>query len=207
VTGPARRGVLGLEIDALTTAQAVDRCTAAVVHGEYLPVGMVNTAKVVSMWRNERLRRALTGCRMVLPDGRPLVWASRLLRSPLPERVTGIDLFFRLLAQAARRSYRVYFLGAEANVLVCVLAEVRCSYPGLVVAGARDGSFGPEEGACVAAEIREAGADLLFLGMTSPRNEFFISEWGQHAGVKVAHGVAGSFDVLAGLTRRAPGAS
>lgn len=204
MTGTARRDVLGLEVDALTMAQAVGRCTEAVDRGDYLPVGVVNAAKVVAMLRNEQLHRAVAGCGMVLPDGQSVVWASRLLRAPLPERVAGIDLFFRLLAEAARRSYRVYFLGTQADVLVCVLAEVHCSYPGLVVAGAHDGHFRPEEEAAVAAEIRDSGADLLFVGMTSPRQELFISQWGQLTGVKVAHGVGGSLKTLAGLTRRAP---
>lgn len=197
----ARRDVLGLGVDALTMAQAVGRCTEAVDRGDYLPVGVVNAAKVVAMRRNERLRRAVAGCGMVLPDGHSVVWVSRLLRAPLPERVAGIDLFFRLLAEAARRSYRVYFLGTQADVLVCVLAEVQCSYPGLVVAGAHDGHFRPEEEAGVAAEIRDSAADLLLVGMTSPRKELFISRWGQLTGVKVAHGVGGSFETLAGLSR------
>jgi N-acetylglucosaminyldiphosphoundecaprenol N-acetyl-beta-D-mannosaminyltransferase len=172
--------------------------------GDYLPVGMVNAAKVMSMRRDDELRRAVTGCGMVLPDGQSVVWASRLLRTPLPERVAGVDLFVRLLAEAARRAYRVYFLGAQADVLVCLLAEVRCSYPGLVVAGAHDGYFSPGEDPAIAAEIKESAADLLFVGMSSPRKELFLSRWGPHTGVKVAHGVGGSFDVLAGLTRRAP---
>lgn len=200
----SRRDVLGIPLDALTMAQAVDRCTAAVDRGNYLSVGMVNAAKVMSMRRSTELRRAVTGCGVVLADGQSVVWASRLLGAPLPERVAGIDLFYRLLAEAARRSYRVYFLGAQADVLVCLLAEVRASYPGLVVAGAHDGYFSPDEDSAVAAEIRESGADLLFVGMSSPRKELFLNRWGQHTGVSVAHGVGGSFDVLAGLTRRAP---
>lgn len=204
MTGSPRRDVLGLPVDALTMAQAVDRCTAAVDRGDYLSVGMINAAKVMSMRRSAELRQAVTGCGMVLPDGQSVVWASRLLGAPLPERVAGIDLFYRLLAEAARRSYRVYFLGAQADVLVCLLAEVSCSYPGLVVAGAHDGYFSPDEDPAVAAEIKESGADMLFVGMSSPRKELFLSRWGQHTGVSVAHGVGGSFDVLAGLTRRAP---
>ena len=200
----ARQDVLGLTLDGFTMAQAVDRCTTAVERGDYLPVGMINAAKVVTMRGDEQLRDAVTSCGMVLADGQSVVWASRLLGSPLPERVAGIDLFSRLLAEAAQRGHRVYFLGAEASVLELMLAEVRRRFPGLVVAGARDGYYPVGQDRDVAAGILKAGADILFLGMTSPRKELFISRWGLLTGVKVAHGVGGSFDVLAGVTRRAP---
>jgi N-acetylglucosaminyldiphosphoundecaprenol N-acetyl-beta-D-mannosaminyltransferase len=200
----ARQDVLGLRLDGLTMAQAVDRCTTAVERGDYLPVGMINAAKVVTMQEDDRLRDAVTSCGMVLADGQSVVWASRLLGSPLPERVAGIDLFSRLLGVAARRALRVYFLGAEASVLALLLAQVRRSFPGLIVAGAHDGYYPAEQDQDVAAEIRGSGADILFVGMTSPRKEMFISQWGPLTGVKVAHGVGGAFDVLAGVTRRAP---
>jgi N-acetylglucosaminyldiphosphoundecaprenol N-acetyl-beta-D-mannosaminyltransferase len=202
---PQPRELLGIGIDPLTLPQAVDACTAAVERGGYLPVGVVNAAKIVSMRRDPELHDAVSGCGLVLADGQSVVLASRLLGAPLPERVAGIDLFFGLLAEASRRAYRVYFLGAHPDVLMCVLAEVRCSYPGVVVAGAHDGYFRPGEEATIAAEIKDSGADLLFVAMSSPRKELFIHQWGRHTGVKVAHGVGGSFDIVAGVTRRAPG--
>jgi N-acetylglucosaminyldiphosphoundecaprenol N-acetyl-beta-D-mannosaminyltransferase len=127
-----------------------------------------------------------------------------MLGQPLPERVAGIDLFLELLDEAARRAYRVYFLGARRDVLDRMLTEVGRRYPGLALAGARDGYFrGPEE-PDVAAEIRRSRPDLLFVGMSSPAKELFTSRWGESTGASLVHGVGGSFDVLAGLTRRAP---
>jgi N-acetylglucosaminyldiphosphoundecaprenol N-acetyl-beta-D-mannosaminyltransferase len=203
--GPqTRREVLGISLDALTMARAVTRCTDAVERGGYLSVGVVNAAKVVAMHRDERLRRAVTSCGMVLADGQAVVWASRLLGSPLPERVAGIDLFHQLLGQAAARGYRVYFLGARPDVLPRTVTEAVRRYPGLIVAGASDGYFRADEDPAVAAKIRRLGPDLLFLGMGSPRKELFLSEWGAGTGASVVHGVGGSFDILAGITRRAP---
>ncbi len=201
---PGRQEVLGIGFDALTMPRAVSRCTEAVERSAYLSVGVVNAAKVVAMRRDERLRDAVSGCGIVLADGQSVVWASRLLGSPLPERVAGIDLFQELLGQAARRGYRVYLLGARPDVLPRTQAEAVRRYPGLIVAGASDGYFPADEASAVAAKIRRLGPDMLFLGMSSPRKELFLSEWGASTRASVVHGVGGSFDILAGLTRRAP---
>ncbi len=200
----ARSNLLGISFDALTMSQAVARCTDALERDGYLSIGVVNAAKIVAMRRDFRLRQAVTECRMILADGQSVVWASRMLRMPLPERVTGIDLFQALLAEADRRGLRVYFLGARRDVLTRMLREIEHKYPELSVAGVRDGYFREEEEPEVAEEIRAAGADLLFLGMSSPKKELFLSKWGEATGARVAHGVGGSFDILAGLTRRAP---
>ena len=202
--GLTRRQPFGIAVDALTMPQAVERCTDAVEQRGYLSVGVVNAAKVVAMRRNEPLRQAVGGCGMVLADGQSVVWASRVLGAPLPERVAGIDLFLELLDEAARRAYRVYFLGARRDVLDRMLTEIGRRYPDLTVAGARDGYFRAGEEPDVAAEIRRSAPDLLFVGMSSPAKELFASRWGQSTGAMVVHGVGGSFDVLAGLTRRAP---
>ncbi len=199
-----RHDLFGLPFDPLTMAQAMDRCRAAIQDGEYLSVGVVNAAKVMTMRRDAQLREAVTGCEMVLADGQSVVWASRMLRAPLPERVAGIDLFLELLAEAAKEAHRVYFLGARRDVLARMLEEIRRRFPGLQVAGARDGYFGPDEEAAVAEEIRRSGADLLFIGMSSPKKELFLDRWGKATRALVVHGVGGSFDVLAGLTNRAP---
>jgi N-acetylglucosaminyldiphosphoundecaprenol N-acetyl-beta-D-mannosaminyltransferase len=204
VADPARPNMLGTPIDALTMTQAISRCTEAIDAGSYLSIAVVNAAKIIAMRRDATLRHAVTGCHMVLADGQSVVWASRVLGAPLPERVAGIDLFQGLLAEAERRGNRVYFLGARQETLARMLDQVEVLYPGLKVAGARDGYFSSEEEAAVVAGIRESGAEMLFLGMSSPKKELFVSKWGEAAGVKVAHGVGGSFDVLAGLTRRAP---
>lgn len=200
----ARRDLFGIGVDALTMTQAVGRCTDAVQRGGHLSIGMVNAAKVVAMHRDEQLRHAVAGSGMVLADGQSVVWASRMLGSPVPERVAGIDLFLELLDEADRHGYCVYFLGARRDVLDRMLAEVGRRYPGLAVAGARDGYFRPDEEPEVAAEIRRSGANLLFIGMTSPKKELFVSQWGKTTQASVVHGVGGSFNVLAGVTRRAP---
>jgi N-acetylglucosaminyldiphosphoundecaprenol N-acetyl-beta-D-mannosaminyltransferase len=202
--GCSRSNLLGISVDPLTMSQAVSRCAEAVEKRSYLSIGMVNAAKLVAMRTDDRLRGAVTGCELVLADGQSIVWASRLLGSPVPERVAGIDLFQELLSQAGRQSGRVFFLGARQAVLDAMLEQLRLRYPRLTVAGARHGYFQPGDEAEIADTILRSGTDMLFVGMSSPGKELFMSEWGRRTGAAVVHGVGGSFDVLGGLTRRAP---
>jgi N-acetylglucosaminyldiphosphoundecaprenol N-acetyl-beta-D-mannosaminyltransferase len=204
IKGAARQDLFGMSLDAFTMAQAVTRCVEAIEHRQYVSIAVVNAAKVVWMRRDSALRRAVTSSDIVLADGQSVVWASRLLGAPLPERVAGIDLFMELLTEAEQRGYRVYFLGARSDVLTRMLAAVSHRFPALTVAGSRDGYFSVDEEPKVAEEIRDSRADLLFLGISSPKKELFLDRWGQSTGVYVTHGVGGSFDVLAGASARAP---
>ena len=110
----------------------------------------------------------------------------------------------RLLELADQEGRSVYLLGATPDTLERMLARIAERYPRLRIAGARDGYFRDDEAAAVADEIAESGADMLFLGITSPKKEIFLGTHGPKLGVPVLHGVGGSFDVLAGVTRRAP---
>lgn len=196
--------VFGISIDALTMSQAVRRCAQAVERRETLIVGVVNVAKLVRMQDDPLLRAAVTSAGLLIADGMGVVWASRLLHRPLPERVPGIDLFAKLLELANERSLSIYLLGARQDVLDKVLERISTRYPGARVAGARNGYFDDGEVPGILAAIRASGADLLFIGISSPKKEFFLACWGPGLGVPVCHGVGGSFDVLAGEVRRAP---
>jgi N-acetylglucosaminyldiphosphoundecaprenol N-acetyl-beta-D-mannosaminyltransferase len=119
-------------------------------------------------------------------------------------RVAAIALCPRRRVEAARGGLPVYFPGARAEVLAELVARLRVQLPGLRVAGAQHGYFADEEAPAVADAIAASGAQMLFLGMTSPKKETFVATYGERTGARVVHGVGGSFDVLAGVVRRAP---
>lgn len=200
----SRQSLFGLEIDAMTMAEVLDRATADVRERRRLLIGVVNAAKVVKMRKDELLRDSLLQADVLLADGQAVVWASRILGHPLPERVAGIDLFERLLESADRNHESVFFLGARPEVLEALLVQVGIRFPGLRVAGSRDGYFSADESSEVADEIATSTADMLFLGITSPKKEIFLARFGDNLNVPLMHGVGGSFDILAGVTRRAP---
>lgn len=202
-TTPTRH-LFGLEVDALTMDQTVALAERAIRQHERLLIGVVNAAKIAKLNADPVLRDSLLEADVLLADGQSVVWASRLLRQPLPERVAGIDLFEELLGVADRGHLRVFLLGAKPDVLTRVEQEIAVRWPGVVIAGSRDGYFTEAEADEVAEQIAGSAPDLLFLGMTTPKKENFIGRYGERLGVPVQHGVGGSFDVLAGVTARAP---
>ena len=199
-----KRELLGIPVDALTMEEVLDRIDKTILERGRLRIGVVNAAKLVNMRRDATLRQDVLSSDLILADGMSVVWASRLLGRPLPERVTGIDLMLGMLLRGAAMGHRVYCLGATEEVLERVAARTATDYPGLGLAGWRHGYFGPDEEPWVAAAIAAARADILLVAMTSPRKEHFMARWGDQLGVPVCHGVGGSFDILAGKVRRAP---
>ena len=199
-----RQQLFGLPIDAATLDEALTRCEVAIRTRSRALVGVVNAAKIVNVRKDANLRDSLLECDMILADGQSVVWASKVLSRPLPERVAGIDLFEGLLNLADQKHYSVYLLGATPAVVAALAETIGNRFPDAVIAGWRDGYFSDEEAESVANEIARARPDMLFLGMVSPKKEIFLGRFGAGLGVPVLHGVGGSFDVMAGVTRRAP---
>lgn len=196
------REILGYPMLAATMDEVVGLCGDAVALRRPVQIGVLNAAKVVNAARDTGLHEAMLSCDVILADGQSVVWASRMLGEPLPERVTGIDLFVRLLELADAEHLSVFLLGATPEVVEKVATVMGTTYPGARLAGYRDGYFDDAE--AVAQEIAASHADMLFLGMTSPKKEKFLERYQPIMNVPVTHGVGGSFDILAGVTKRAP---
>jgi N-acetylglucosaminyldiphosphoundecaprenol N-acetyl-beta-D-mannosaminyltransferase len=171
-------------------------------HPHYIAV--VNAAKIVKMKSDQELRASVLSADLVGADGVPVVWASKLLGMPLPGRVNGTDLMYRLLERASEKNYRVFFFGAQEAVLQKVLEIVRREYPGVQIAGHRNGYFKASEESQIARTIRDCRPDILFIAFSTPKKELWVKNYFQVMQVPVIHGVGGSFDVMAGLIPRAP---
>lgn len=165
---------------------------------------VVNAGKVVLIHKDPRLRAIVASCALVNADGQSVVWATRLLGTPAPERVTGIDLFLTLLRVAADRGYSVYFLGARESVVEAVVGRARREHSALRVAGWRNGYWDHGGDQAVVDAVRAAGPDILFVGISSPKKEYWLAEHLERLGVPFSMGVGGSFDVYAGRVKRAP---
>lgn len=201
---PKRVDVMGCPVDSLTLDETVAEVERIVDRGTPTQHMAINAAKFVAMQRNRELRAAVFGSGLINADGASIVWASRWLGNPLPERVAGCDLFEALLAAAPSRGWRVYLLGARPKTLKRVVETAKERYPGIEIAGARDGYFTPAEEPGVAEAIRASHAQLLFVGISSPKKETFLARWLTTMDVPLAMGVGGSFEILAGTLTRAP---
>jgi N-acetylglucosaminyldiphosphoundecaprenol N-acetyl-beta-D-mannosaminyltransferase len=200
----ARAQVLGCSIDRVDMNETLGMVEDIIANGEFTQHMAINAAKLVTMHDDPKLTQIVDGCGLVNADGQAVVWASRMLGDPLPERVAGIDLMHELLALAERKGYRVFFLGARAEVLQTAVEKIHALHPELAIAGARDGYFGADEEPALCEEIRASRPDILFVAMSSPRKEYFLGEHGRSFGAPFVMGVGGSIDVIAGITRRAP---
>jgi len=182
----------------------VERCQAIIERGAFAQQVSINAAKLVTLKKDSAMRDVVNRCELVNADGQSVVWASRLLGDPLPERVAGIDLMHALIAMAEREGYGIYILGARREVLDTAVRQLREIHPDLRIVGYRDGYFSEEESPEVAAAIRHSGAQILFVAMSSPRKEHWLGEHGPTLNVPFVMGVGGSIDIVAGITRRAP---
>lgn len=196
--------LFGIAVHTIRMDRALDIVDEAIARRERLQIGVINAAKVVNMKRDPLLGEDVRASDLILADGIAIVWASRVLGRPLPERVTGIDLFTGILERGSRRCYRIYCLGATEEISLKTVETIRQRYPGIVIAGRSNGYFTTEQEQSVAGAIAASRADVLFVAMTSPKKENFMARWGDTMGVPVRHGVGGSFDVMAGKVERAP---
>lgn len=178
------------------------------IKGDFLQHVVVNVAKLVHMQTDKLLSDSVKACDMINIDGMGVVLGARFCGHKVIERVAGVDLFYELLAMSAKRDFPVFLLGATEEVVAKTADKVQALYPQLTLAGFHHGYFfGNKEGEdeeAIVKMIKDSGAKLLFVAITSPKKENFINKWQDKLGVDFVMGVGGTFDVVAGKVKRAP---
>ena len=201
----ARIDFLGIPIDALTfneTLSCVDRYIDSCQPHQLIAI---NAAKIVIAHQNPEFLNILRQSDLNFVDGKPIMFAARLLGDRFPELISGHFLMESMVARAAKHGYSVYFLGAKPDVTAKVVDVFRNRYSGLNIAGWRNGFWKPEEEHEVVDCVRESGAHILFLALGTPRKEKWINQYKVELQVPVCMGVGGSFDIVAGLLKVEPG--
>jgi len=196
--------MMGCQIDNLSMEETLQTVEAFVQTGLPHQHVVINVDKLVKASRDDKLRRIINDCQLINVDGMPVVWASRLLGKPLKERVAGVDLFESLMRRSAEKGWRVYLLGARQDVVSAVEQVYTVKYPGLTIAGYRNGYWKPEEEAEVVKRIKATQADILFVAISSPKKEHFLGRYQAEMKIPFAMGVGGTFDVVVGKVKRAP---
>lgn len=196
--------ILGCRLDLVDTDEATSRVLASAREHAGAQVVTLGTEMVVLAQHDERFRAIVNGSALSLCDTVGLLAVARRRGARLRERVTGVELVEHVCARAAREGVSVYFLGGEQGVAADAAAVLETRFPGLIVAGTQHGYFDDAQSAEIAAAIAESGAQLLFVGLGSPRQEYWLSEHLAATGCGAGIGVGGSFDVLGGRKARAP---
>lgn len=196
--------ICGCPMDAATMDETLILIAQRINDGQFTQHVVVNVAKITQMQDDPELARSIQHCDIINIDGMGVVWAARWLGYQVAERVAGIDLFYRLNGMAESQGLSVFYLGATEEVVNSAVARMQARHPQLKIAGHHHGYFWDNEEAVVE-KIRASSAQMLFVAITSPRKERFIQRWREQLGVQFVMGVGGTFDVVAGKVRRAPG--
>lgn len=196
--------VAGCPVDRVSYTEVLRELCTRIERKQRTHVVFINAAKVVRYRQDNKLREAIDRANLLLADGVPIVWASRLKGNPLPGRVNGTDLMHGLLRESSERGYRVFLFGSRPEVLRRCAEEVSRLYPKIKVVGCRSGYFSSEQEENIVQQINKSRPDIVFVGMSTPQKELWGDRNLSTLNVAVCQGVGGSFDVLAGLVRRAP---
>lgn len=199
-----RINIFNCPIDTLTMEETVSLIDTSIQNKIHLHHVVVNAAKMVHMQRDKELHDSVVNSDIINPDGQAVVWASKFLGQPLPERVAGIDLMQNLVKLAYEKNYKVFFFGAKEEVVKGVVDRYSQIYSADIIAGYRNGYFKREEEESIARQIADSKADILFVAISSPTKEIFLNTYKDIINTPFIMGVGGSFDVVAGKVTRAP---
>jgi len=200
-----RLNILGVPVDMVSSAGAMEVFTALMDATGCSLIATPNSEIVLDASKDEELKSLLGCAELIIPDGIGLVYASRILKNPLEERVTGFDFLSDILEYLQGNGKSIFLLGSKPGVAGLASENMKLKYPGLIVAGTHHGYFGVDEEKAVVEEINASGAEFLCAALGSPKQEKFIhSHKEEFTDIRTAMGVGGSLDVWSGTLKRAP---
>ena len=192
------------DFNCMSPKEAVDTILARLFGREGGRIYYANAHTMVTAAKDERLKTALSATDMLLADGSGVRWGSKLLGTPLGDNLNGTDLVPALCKAGEAKGLSVYLLGAEPGVAEEAAFKMKERYPGLVIAGSRNGYFAVDQTDDVVAEIRDANPHILLVAMGVPKQEIWIDEHADQLPNIACMGVGGLFDFLAERVPRAP---
>ncbi len=200
--------ILGIKVAALTMEQAIKKVEEFI---ETFPrdrhphlIATANAEMLMRSTKDELLHKILNEADLVVPDGAGTVWAGNYLGMTMPERVAGFDLVQNLLCLAPQRKWRIFFFGSALGVAEKAAQKACHDYPGVCIVGTRNGFFTEADNEQIVAEIKEARPDILLVALGVPKQEKWLYKFLPQLDCPVSIGVGGTFDVMAGVMKRAP---
>jgi len=201
---PEKITIFNIDFDIVSIKETIDFADQCIISQKKCNITVVNTASVVYAQKNELMLNAINNSTITTIDGMPIVWTLRMLGYKIPGRVCGPDIYDNLIDLAVVKGYKPYFLGATPEVIEKMVSIYKNKYPNLNIAGYRNGFFTENEEQDIVDQIKASNADMLFIGMSSPKKEVFLKKYFDYMDVPISMGVGGVFDIIAGKTNRAP---
>ncbi|MBP2626471.1 MAG: glycosyl transferase, WecB/TagA/CpsF family [Firmicutes bacterium] len=199
-----RVAVLNVMIDVITMKEAVRKVEQFIDLQKPHLVVTPNAEMIMMANEDKYLSQIINNADLVVPDGAGVVWAAHYNGDVMPERVAGYDLVQNLLAAAAMQKYRIYMLGGAPGIVDKARLAAEERYPGVQIVGTHHGFFTKSDESEIVSSIKVCRPDILLVALGVPRQEKWLSEYSGQLEVPVAIGVGGTFDVMAGIVRRAP---
>ena len=199
-----RVNILGVEVDAVTMSQAVEKIESFIDEKKSVIVATANAEMLLRATEDEELKNILNSAALVVADGAGTVWAAHQLGKNMPERVAGVDLVQELMKNAVRKSHKFFLFGASPGIAEKAKLKAEELYPGIKIVGVRNGYFSAEDEPEIIAQIKNAKPDILLAALGVPKQEKWIAAHKDELNIPVSIGVGGTLDVMAGVVKRAP---
>ncbi len=204
--------IFGVEIDKMTQVEVLEKVKGFLKENQTRTIYTPNTEIVMEAKKDEKLKRIINDGDIVIPDGIGLIYASKIKKKNLPERVTGFDVSCEILELANKEAYSLFLLGGEEGVAKEASERLKEKYPNIRIAGFQNGFFkgahignaGHEDEIQILENINQSNADILFVGLGAPKQEIWIDENKNKLNCKLIIGNGGTVDILAGRIERAP---
>lgn len=196
--------ILGVNVDKVTHDEAVDKVMSMLGENGNHAVFTPNSEIILTAYHDPEFCALLNSAELLTADGIGVVYASRILKNPVPERVAGYDVACGVIDKIAETGHRLYMFGGKPGVAEKAKENLTEKYPFLNIAGMHNGYFGPEEVDGIIEDINNSGADLLFVCLGAPTQEKWICANRDRLNCRVMMGIGGSLDVFAGTVERAP---
>lgn len=196
--------VLGVKVDNVTIESAADRICEMVREGGNHAVFTPNSEIIFRAYKDADFCSLLNSADLLTADGIGVVYASKILKHPVPERAGGFDIACRVIEKIAESGDRLYLFGGKPGVAETAKEKLTEKYPFLNIVGTRNGYFTPEENDDIISDINASGSDIVFVCLGAPMQEKWIFENRDKLSCHVMMGIGGSLDVFAGVAERAP---
>ena len=199
-----RVNILGVEVDAVTMAQAVRKVENLIAEKKSSIVATANAEMLMRATQDEDLKKILNSAALVVPDGAGTVWAAHHLGFDMPERVAGFDLVQELMKIAPSKGIKFFLFGSAPGVADKAKIKAEELYTGIKIVGTRNGFFSENDEAEIISQIKNSQPDILLAALGVPKQEKWLFAHKDELKIPVSIGVGGTFDVMAGVVKRAP---